>query len=76
MKVSEFELKVLRAISNGVLPEGNKRIAWVSAARRLEKKGLAIKSRAWYTTEAGDKILARTNEVPWVQPSNDLRRQG
>lgn len=58
--VSEFELKVLKAIA---LPHwqrtisGNKMIARTAAARRLERKGYAGKAVDWYVTKKGQAVL-------------------
>lgn len=57
--VTEFEMRVLKMIvRNGRIPTGNKLIKYVSAARRLEKKGLAVKGLYWYATTAGHEIAA------------------
>lgn len=60
--VSEFETKVLRMIKKERCISGDGMIAYTAAARRLEKKGLAIKCRSWHVTSAGEDHLASVEQ--------------
>jgi len=64
-EVREFEMKVLRYVArnNSVTLGGKGKAAIVSAARRLEKKGLLYKNTRWGVTQAGRDYL-KSRELP------------
>jgi hypothetical protein len=50
---TEFEAKVLRAINRGSNISGDRCVAYVGAARRLERNGYASKGGSWFVTRKG-----------------------
>lgn len=62
--ITPFELGVLKVIDRVGRVSGDKMIARSAAARRLEKKGLAIKGRLWYVTEEGRRRLSEAAQDP------------
>ena len=56
--VTAFDLECLRRLhQTGIVPPGKDRIAFVSALRRLEKRGLTAKGRRWCVTSAGRRMI-------------------
>jgi len=61
-----FEVKVLRAIDRGSNISGDPCVAYVAAARRLERNGYASKGGSWFVTRKGRTWLetSRKQEAP------------
>ena len=56
--VSEYEVRVLRRIQNRGMISGKGLAAITAAARRLERKGLAVKNLRWHVTREGQLLLS------------------
>ena len=72
-QLTDFEARIFRSVAVHYRPngyhdqvatrfEGSGKIAWVMAARRLEKKGLLCRTRPchWYLTELGKELALST----------------
>ena len=64
--LTQFEARVLRRLNIGTTISGNKMVAWVAAARRMEKRGLLREvsfSPRWVLTQAGHTALLKWTEA-------------